>query len=35
MDSDNFNITNWKAVLLWSWNINTENCAICKNNINE
>lgn len=28
-------IKQWNAVALWSWNVTVENCAICKNSINE
>jgi hypothetical protein len=28
-------IKQWNAVALWSWNVAVENCAICKNSINE
>jgi RING-box protein 1 len=30
-----FEIKQWNAVALWGWNIQVENCAICKNGINE
>lgn len=28
-------VKQWNAVALWSWNVAVENCAICKNSINE
>lgn len=28
-------IKQWNAVALWGWNVQVENCAICKNGINE
>ncbi|KAL0215455.1 hypothetical protein P9112_007639 [Eukaryota sp. TZLM1-RC] len=26
-----FTIKKWNAVALWSWDVNVDNCAICKN----
>ena len=28
-------IKEWNAVALWGWNVQVDNCAICKNGINE
>ncbi|KAL4510631.1 hypothetical protein ABPG72_004785 [Tetrahymena utriculariae] len=30
-----FEVKKWNAVALWQWDIEVENCAICKNNIME
>ena len=34
-DKDRFEIKKWQAVTLWSWDISIENCAICKERIQE
>ncbi|QEU62807.1 Hrt1 [Kluyveromyces lactis] len=31
----NFEITKWTAVAFWSWDIDVDNCAICRNHIME
>ena len=30
-----FEVKKWNAVALWSWDIDIENCAICRNHIME
>lgn len=30
-----FEIKKWNAVAMWSWNINADTCAICRNSLNE
>lgn len=30
-----FTIKKWNAVAVWSWAIEADNCAICRNNLNE
>ncbi|PRP83482.1 hypothetical protein PROFUN_04356 [Planoprotostelium fungivorum] len=34
-DKPRFEIKKWQAVTLWSWDIDNENCAICKERIQE
>ena len=30
-----FEIKKWSAVTMWSWDVSADNCAICRNSINE
>ena len=30
-----FEIKKWNAVTMWSWDICADNCAICRNSLNE
>ena len=30
-----FEIKKWSAVTMWSWDVCADNCAICRNSINE
>lgn len=30
-----FEIKKWNAVTMWSWDICTDTCAICRNSLNE
>jgi len=30
-----YDVKTWNPIALWSWNVEIENCAICKNHIME
>ena len=30
-----FRVKKWNAVAVWSWNVLTDTCAICRNNLHE
>lgn len=34
-DGKKFEVKKWNAVVLWAWDIVVDNCAICRNDINE
>ena len=33
--SRRFKVKKWNAVAVWSWNVLTDTCAICRNNLHE
>jgi hypothetical protein len=33
--SSRFKVKKWNAVAVWSWNVLTDTCAICRNNLHE